>query len=49
MTIEPTVIHANSTPADVLAAFLPIVEKAFAEPWSFDPYYWCEKRKEAGA
>ena len=33
MNLDPTAIHETSTPAEVLAAFQPIVETAFAEPW----------------
>jgi len=46
VTLDPTVIHANSTPAEVLAASLPIVEAAFAEPWSFDCLNPCGTRSK---
>lgn len=33
MNLDPTAIRETSTPAEVLAAFLPIVQAAFREPW----------------
>ena len=40
MTPDPTAIHPDSTAADVLAAFLPIVEATFAEPARFITKPW---------